>query len=111
MTNKTLTQSERFTLGFLAITVLTSMSAAVLFRSPGGEFSRMGYESALAIAGFSLALGTADLVLGSFSISWVKWIFVIGAALLGIRDWFETYREMQLTCDMFPKVDERSPTK
>ena len=109
MTNKSLTHPERFTLGFLAITVLTATCAAVLFRSPGGEFSRMGYESALAIAGFSLALGTATLVLDSFSIPWVKWIFVVGAALLGMRDWVQTYREMQLTCSMFPKTGTQSP--
>ena len=89
--------SSRFALAMLSITVVSGFGASVLFRAAGGELTRMGYESGLAIGSLSLVFAMAALLLQTFHAAWLVWPVWIGGFFLVARDLVEAYRQMQLT--------------
>ncbi len=88
---------DHLALGFLAVTVIASIGCPVLFRWRGGEWTRMGYESGLAIAGMALVL--AMLTLGSAVLHgpWVTGAVWLIPAIMLVRDLAETRVQMRLT--------------
>jgi hypothetical protein len=98
------TSSDRFALAMLGLTVVLVFGSSVLFRAAGGEMTRMGYESGLAIGSLSLVFAMAALLLQTFSASWLKWPVWIVAGILVLRDLVETFRQMQITAGIFPSA-------
>lgn len=88
---------DRFAVGMLAATILTSIGSTLLFRSAGGELTRMGFESALAIAGLTLTVAMLSLGLRTFDTTWFTWVAGLGPAALLLRDLSETIQQMRLT--------------
>ena len=73
----TLTPQRRLALAMLSATVLLSIGTTLLFRMAGGELTRMGFESGLAISGLALVaamLVTASDVFSSPVMTALMWI-------------------------------------
>jgi hypothetical protein len=96
------TPSNRFALAMLGLTVIFGFGSSVLFRAAGGEMTRMGYESGLAIGSLSLVFAMAALILETFRASWLEWLVWIASCILVLRDVIEAFRQMQITKDIFP---------
>jgi hypothetical protein len=96
-TNSTATEARRFALAMLAVTVLTSISAPVLFRLAGGELTRMGFESALAVAGLALVAAMLALSLDTFHGPWITWAARLLPAVLLVRELIDTAQQISLT--------------
>jgi hypothetical protein len=96
------TPSDRFALAMLGLTVFFGFGSSVLFRAAGGELTRMGYESGLAIGSLSLVFAMAALFLQTFHASWLEWLVWIASCILVSRDLVETFRQMQITNGSFP---------
>ena len=100
-TQPSLTQDDRFSLGMLSITVLATIGATVVCREGGAEGSRMGFETALAIASLALVAALITLIVGRFPHTVPTWLFVTGMALFVVRDVIETRIQMGITIKLF----------
>jgi len=91
------TSYDRFALAMLGLTVVFGFGSSVLFRAAGGEMTRMGYESGLAIGSLSLVFAMAALLMQTFRTTPVEWLVWIGSCILVFRDLVEAFRQMQIT--------------
>lgn len=96
-TQKSLSADERFSLGMLSVTVLATIGATIVCREGGSEGSRMGFETALAVASLALVAAMMTLVVGKFPRAVPTWLFIAGMALLVARDMIETKIQMGIT--------------
>jgi hypothetical protein len=94
-----------FTLAMLGITVVVAFGSSIMFRAAGGELTRMGYESGLAIASLSLVFAMASLLIRTFGSGW-NWLAYVLGAILVLRDIAETIQQMKLTKDQLPRADK-----
>jgi hypothetical protein len=87
-----------FALTALALAVLVSIGATVLFRLAGGELTRMGHESALAVSGLLMVTGMLALAVDRLDVGrgWAVAGAVVAAGL-GARDVAETATQARLT--------------
>ena len=91
------TETRRLALAMLAVTVLTSIGTPILFRMAGGELSRMGFESGLAVAGLALVIGMLALSADTFHGPWMVWAATGLPGLLALREILDTALQMKLT--------------
>jgi hypothetical protein len=96
---------DHFTLAMLGVTVVVAFGSSIMFRAAGGELTRMGYESGLAIASLSLVFAMASLLIRTFGSGWNWLVYAVGAVLV-LRDVAETVQQMKLTELQIPRVDE-----
>lgn len=99
-----------FSLAMLGITVVVAFGSSIMFRAAGGELTRMGYESGLAIASLSLVFAMASLLIRTFGSGWNWLVYVVGAILV-LRDVAETIQQIKLTGDQIPRADKSADPK
>lgn len=94
-------QAGTFPLTALALAVIVSIGATVVFRMAGGELTRMGHESALAVAGLLMITGMIALALGALALG-SGWAVAgaVAASAMAARDVADTVTQMRLTAQM-----------
>jgi hypothetical protein len=92
---------DQFTVGILEAAVLTALAAPMLFRFAGGELTRMGYETCLALSGFLLAVAVLSLVQKSFHGTGGKVLVFAILTAFALRDVLETRTQFGLTGELF----------
>ena len=89
--------SNRLALGLLGVTVITSAGCPILFRIAQGEATRMGFESALAVAGLSLVAAMLSLEASTFGDGYAVLAAYLVSAVLFVREVGESIGQMILT--------------
>ncbi|MEY2446938.1 MAG: hypothetical protein QOH79_414 [Acidimicrobiaceae bacterium] len=89
--------THRFALVCLTATVLASIGATLLFRNGGGELTRMGYDSGLALAGLALVGALLSLALDVFPYAHMRLVTGIVLAVLLLRELGETVQQIRIT--------------
>lgn len=92
---------DSFTVGILEAAVLTALAAPQLFRFAGGELTRMGYETCLALSGFLLAVAVLSVVQKTLPGSGGAALTVIIPTAFALRDVLEVRTQFGLTRELF----------
>jgi hypothetical protein len=97
--------APRLSLVMLAVAATAAIAAPLLFRLDGGELTRMGFDSALSIAGLAFAVGSLTLIRSVLAMHNVtRHIFWLLPTALAARDVLDTIHHTHLTVyEVFPE--------
>lgn len=100
---------DSFTVGVLEAAVLTALAAPLLFRFAGGELTRMGYETCLALSGFLLAVAVLSVVQETLPGTGGAVLVVSITTALALRDVLEMRTQFGLTGELFESRPAPAP--